>query len=67
MPTRASHRVQASTSGERVPARGGHTCVVADFQLVVFGGTYYKGHVSKQHLPSEDNLLNRILCLATTT
>eukprot|EP00904_Undaria_pinnatifida_P012674 jgi/Undpi1/8537/HiC_scaffold_25.g11003.m1 len=33
----------ASTSGERVPARGGHTCVVADFQLVVFGGTYYKG------------------------
>ena len=39
-------RVQASTSGERVPARGGHTCVVADFQLVVFGGTYYKGQVS---------------------
>lgn len=36
---------QASTSGERVPARGGHTCVVADFQLVVFGGTYYRGDV----------------------
>lgn len=38
-------RVQASTSGERVPARGGHTCVIADFQLVVFGGTFYKGNV----------------------
>ena len=36
---------QAATSGDRVPARGGHTCVVADFQLVVFGGTYYKGNV----------------------
>ncbi|CAM9346548.1 unnamed protein product, partial [Ectocarpus sp. 4 AP-2014] len=35
---------KASTSGERVPARGGHTCVVADFQLVVFGGTFYKGN-----------------------
>lgn len=40
-------RVQASTSGGRVPARGGHTCVVADFQLVIFGGTYYKGHVRR--------------------
>lgn len=38
-------RAQASTTGERVPARGGHTCVVADFQLVVYGGTYYRGNV----------------------
>ncbi|CAM9123152.1 unnamed protein product, partial [Discosporangium mesarthrocarpum] len=33
---------QVSTSGERIPARGGHSCVVADFQLVVFGGHFYK-------------------------
>lgn len=36
---------QASTNGERIPARGGHTCILADFQLVVFGGTFYKGNV----------------------
>ncbi|CAM9444838.1 unnamed protein product, partial [Sphacelaria rigidula] len=35
---------KASTNGDRVPARGGHTCIVADFQLVVFGGTCYKAN-----------------------
>ena len=33
----------ALPSGERIPARGGHSCILADFQLVVFGGHYYVG------------------------
>ncbi|CAM9634761.1 unnamed protein product [Chrysoparadoxa australica] len=29
---------KAQTNGQRCPPRGGHSCIVADFQLVVFGG-----------------------------
>lgn len=57
--------MQASTSGGRVPARGGHTCVVADFQLVIFGGTYYKRNVRgpRIHLANrrnDDAVCNRL-------
>ncbi|KAG5184193.1 hypothetical protein JKP88DRAFT_255581 [Tribonema minus] len=36
-------RAQTQTNGVRIPARGGHSCVSADMQLVVFGGHYYEG------------------------
>lgn len=58
---------QASTSGDRVPARGGHSCVLADFQLVIYGGTFYKGdvrgyrecvHIHVYLLHEEDNIMH---------
>lgn len=36
-------KAQLSQEGERIPARGGHTCVVADYKVIVFGGHYYSG------------------------
>eukprot|EP00640_Fibrocapsa_japonica_P006730 CAMPEP_0113944106 /NCGR_PEP_ID=MMETSP1339-20121228/30642_1 /TAXON_ID=94617 /ORGANISM="Fibrocapsa japonica" /LENGTH=180 /DNA_ID=CAMNT_0000949177 /DNA_START=43 /DNA_END=582 /DNA_ORIENTATION=+ /assembly_acc=CAM_ASM_000762 len=34
---------KATTQGYRIGARGGHSAVVADYQLIVFGGHHYEG------------------------
>jgi len=41
---------KVTPQGFRIAARGGHSAVVADYQLIVFGGTYYEGKGTFEYL-----------------